>query len=194
MESTVESIWERRVEYWAICSSTCSLARSHRSLICLLCTARFVRALRCAHSLAYSLPSPWESGFCLWIKCVHFILKFQPTVQCLILMLEYFLLLAFRSDARFNHDRHLGSRHRRRPSFSHHQLRSAQVKTSIQLVQSFHCRSFPNVAHFPSFPDSLSWLLCTLYIICIKIIVTMTEVTAKTIKKMNINSHNKVKW
>ena len=41
------------------------LARSHRSLICLLRTARFARALRCAHSfpgsLTHSLPSSWES-------------------------------------------------------------------------------------------------------------------------------------
>ena len=41
------------------------LVRSHRSLIRLLRTARFARALRCAHSFArlltHSLPSLWES-------------------------------------------------------------------------------------------------------------------------------------
>ena len=44
-----------------------SLVRSHRSLICLLRTACFARALRCAHSFARSLtlltPSLWESEF-----------------------------------------------------------------------------------------------------------------------------------
>ena len=34
-----------------------SLVRSHRSLVRLLRTARFARALRCAHSFARSLPS-----------------------------------------------------------------------------------------------------------------------------------------
>ena len=46
-----------------------SLVRSHRSLIRLLRTARFARALRCAHSFARSLTrslrSSWERGFCL---------------------------------------------------------------------------------------------------------------------------------
>ena len=46
-----------------------SLVRSHRSLIRLLRTARFARALRCAHSFACSLTrslqSSWESGLCL---------------------------------------------------------------------------------------------------------------------------------
>ena len=45
-----------------------SLVRSHRSLIRLLRTARFARALRCAHSLArsltHSLPSSSERGLC----------------------------------------------------------------------------------------------------------------------------------
>ena len=44
-----------------------SLVRSHRSLIRWLRTARFARALRCAHSFArsltHSLPSSWERGF-----------------------------------------------------------------------------------------------------------------------------------
>ena len=38
-----------------------SLVRSHRSLVRLLRTARFARALRCAHSL----PSSWDSGIFL---------------------------------------------------------------------------------------------------------------------------------
>jgi len=46
-----------------------SLVRSHRSLVRLLRTARFARALRCAHSfarsLAHSLPSSWDSGIFL---------------------------------------------------------------------------------------------------------------------------------
>ena len=36
-------------------SLVCSLIRSHRSLVCLLRTARFARALRCAHSFGRSL-------------------------------------------------------------------------------------------------------------------------------------------
>ena len=36
-------------------SLVCSLVHTHRSLICLLCIARFASALRCAHSLACSL-------------------------------------------------------------------------------------------------------------------------------------------
>ena len=46
-----------------------SLVRSHRSLIRLLRTARFARALRCAHSFArsltHSLRSSWERDLCL---------------------------------------------------------------------------------------------------------------------------------
>jgi len=61
-----------------------SLVRSHRSLIRLLRTARFARALRCAHSFArsltHSLQSSWESGFCLRTGCVDFI-SFEPTVR-----------------------------------------------------------------------------------------------------------------
>ena len=65
-----------------------SLIRSHRSLIRLLRTASFARALCRAHSLArllarsltHSLPSSWESGFCLWNECINFI-QFQPTVH-----------------------------------------------------------------------------------------------------------------
>ena len=48
----VEWQWNRRAGYWAIRFSV----RSHRSLIRLLRTARFGRALRCAHSL----PSSWD--------------------------------------------------------------------------------------------------------------------------------------
>ena len=63
-----------------------SLVRSHRSLIRLLRTARFARALRCAHSLArsltHSLRSSWGSGFCLQNERVDFI-SFEPTVQWL---------------------------------------------------------------------------------------------------------------
>ena len=54
---------EDNEEYWAIRFSVCS----HRSLIRLLRTARFARALRSAHSFArsltHSLWSSWESGF-----------------------------------------------------------------------------------------------------------------------------------
>ena len=46
-----------------------SLVRSHRSLVRLLRTARFARALRCAHSFArsltHSLLSSWDSGVLL---------------------------------------------------------------------------------------------------------------------------------
>ena len=46
-----------------------SLVCLHRSLICLLQTARFALALHCAHSFArsltYSLQSSWENCFCL---------------------------------------------------------------------------------------------------------------------------------
>ena len=63
-----------------------SLVRLHRSLIRLLRTARFARALRCAHSLARSLTrslrSSWESSFCLWIERVDFI-QFETTVHCI---------------------------------------------------------------------------------------------------------------
>ena len=54
-----------------------SLVPSHRSLICLLRTARFARALRCAHSFARSftrsLRSLWEICFCLRNEHVDFI-------------------------------------------------------------------------------------------------------------------------
>ena len=60
------------------------LVRSHRKLICSLCTAHFARALRFAHlfarSLTHSLPSWWESGSCLWDERFDFML-FQPTVR-----------------------------------------------------------------------------------------------------------------
>ena len=44
---------ESRLKYWATRSSV----RSHRSLVCLLRTACFTRALHCAHSLARLLTS-----------------------------------------------------------------------------------------------------------------------------------------
>ena len=60
-----------------------SLVRSHRSLIRLLRTARFARALRCAHSFARSLTrslrSSWERGFCLQNERLDFI-SFEPIV------------------------------------------------------------------------------------------------------------------
>ena len=37
-----------------------SLVRSHRSLVCLLRTARFARALRCAHSFAPEVVGRWN--------------------------------------------------------------------------------------------------------------------------------------
>ena len=39
-----------------------SLICSHRWLICLNCTARFTRALHCAHLLAHSLTCSWAHG------------------------------------------------------------------------------------------------------------------------------------
>ena len=71
---------------WKYMKSTCRVLGHllQSPLICLLCTAPFVRALRCAHlfapSLTHSLWSPWKECFCLKIECVDFI-KFQPTVQ-----------------------------------------------------------------------------------------------------------------
>ena len=63
-----------------------SFVESHHSLIRLLRTARFARALRCAHSFAHSLTrslrSSWERGFCLWNERVDFI-RFRTTVQWL---------------------------------------------------------------------------------------------------------------
>ena len=60
-----------------------SLVCSHHSLIRLLRTARFARALRCAHSFArsltHSLPSSWERSLCLWNEYVEFI-QIQATV------------------------------------------------------------------------------------------------------------------
>ena len=65
-----------------------SLVPSHSSLIRVLHNARFARALRSraplrflARSLTFSLPSPWESGLCLWMECVDVIL-FLPIVGC----------------------------------------------------------------------------------------------------------------
>ena len=64
-----------------------SLVRTHRSLIRLLRTARFARALRCAHSLARSLTrslrSSWECDLCLWNECVDFI-QVETTVHSLL--------------------------------------------------------------------------------------------------------------
>ena len=49
----VEDSQEYRLQYWATRSSV----RSHHSLVRLLQTARFARALRCAHLFARSLTS-----------------------------------------------------------------------------------------------------------------------------------------
>ena len=70
--------WVQRTLGWMTMKSTRkvlghsllrSLIRSHRSLIRLLRTARFARALRCTHSFARSLTrslrSSWESDLCL---------------------------------------------------------------------------------------------------------------------------------
>ena len=60
-----------------------SLVRPHHSLIRLLPTACFARALRCTHSfvrsLTHSLRSTWERDLCLWSKCVIFKLMMRPT-------------------------------------------------------------------------------------------------------------------
>ena len=59
----VQSLRNRRVEYWTTRLSVCS----HRSLICWHHTARFACVLCYAHSFArtaHSLPSSWERGFC----------------------------------------------------------------------------------------------------------------------------------
>ena len=57
----------------------CSLVCSRRYLICLLSIARFARALCCAYlfarSLTHLVPSSWESGFCLWIEWIDFIVS-----------------------------------------------------------------------------------------------------------------------
>ena len=68
-------------EHWAI-SLLRSFIRSQRSLICLLRAAHFVRALRCAHSLARTSHAlaPELMGirfFVYQLKCVDFI-SFQP--------------------------------------------------------------------------------------------------------------------
>ena len=52
----VDNSQEYRLKYWAT-RSLAPLTRSHRSLVRLLRTARFARALRCAHSFARSLTS-----------------------------------------------------------------------------------------------------------------------------------------
>merc|ERR1712136_322498 len=55
-----------------------SLVPSHRSLVRLLRTARFARALRCAHSFARSLTSLTHSlvikGIIRWLFCLCFFL------------------------------------------------------------------------------------------------------------------------
>ena len=74
-------------------SLLCSIVCSHRSLIRLLRTARFARALRCAHSFARSLTRSirrsWESDLCLWNECVDFI-QFETTVRCFKIRRIYF--------------------------------------------------------------------------------------------------------
>ena len=61
------------IEYWATRSSV----RSHRSLVHLLRTARFARALHCAHSLTRSLTpllvGQWMIG---WLFCLCFFQRF----------------------------------------------------------------------------------------------------------------------
>ena len=75
-----------------------SLILSHRSLIRLLRTARFARALRCAHSFARSLTrllrSSWESSFCLWNERVDFI-QFQHTKRSFPITQSYFRFSRF---------------------------------------------------------------------------------------------------
>ena len=68
----------------AMVSASVVVMAIDRSLIRLFRTARFARALRCAHSFArsltHSLPSSWGSGLCLCNECVGFI-QFRPTVH-----------------------------------------------------------------------------------------------------------------
>ena len=58
---------------------------SHRLLICLLCTACFACARRCAHSfvhlLTHSFPSSCKKVFCQWKERVDF-KQFKPTAVC----------------------------------------------------------------------------------------------------------------
>ena len=61
------------------------LIRSHCSLVCLLRTACFARALCCAHSLARSLPRSWESEF---LMSQNDIVLSHSAVFCL---LSYFI-------------------------------------------------------------------------------------------------------
>ena len=72
---------ESGCKYWATRLSV----RSHRSLIRLLCTAGFARALHCPHSfvrsLTYAFQSSWKNGFCLSIDCVDFVVL--PSVRWL---------------------------------------------------------------------------------------------------------------
>ena len=63
----VESIWNRRVEYWAIRLSARSFARTAHSFTWSALLASLA-ALIC--SLAHSLPSSWERDSCLQIECV----------------------------------------------------------------------------------------------------------------------------
>ena len=59
-----------------------SLVRSHCSLVRLLRTAGFARALRCAHSFARSLiPSLVGKWFIRWLFCLCFFLPFSTIVK-----------------------------------------------------------------------------------------------------------------
>ena len=79
----VESIWPRRIDYWAIRSSICSFTCTTHSFACsallalLARSAALIRSLACSltHSGAYG-----KGGFCLWNKRVNLI-SFKPTVR-----------------------------------------------------------------------------------------------------------------
>ena len=62
------------MKYWATCSSV----RLYRSLVRLLCTFRFARAIRCAHSFARSLTSLTTSLLGKWmIRWLFFLFFFS---------------------------------------------------------------------------------------------------------------------
>ena len=77
----VEWLWNRRVEHWAIHSSTCSFARTAQLFACSALPALLVRSTALVRSLLpCSLTCSWESGFCLWNERVDSI-QFQLTVR-----------------------------------------------------------------------------------------------------------------